>query len=600
VTPTEELLGLAVDVDRLLIVGVAAAGGDSLRRRGKTLRELGAKVPALVPVADAVERVAGADRPAPVFLDLLVTTRQLRAGLASAGVDGPLTPLPSSGPWRTPVATRDLRPVYGTLTRSGSGREERVKEAVAKNLFGDLRLALPLLAALDGNTRAADAAAEHGLPALGVAILDELRASLHPDGKAPDARRLRAVCRIDPKTGAALCRQALLEGSPSLRAEALTRLPEVAAGEAEEMGLKFHKDKNKDVRVAALRSLGTATSEEALTALLDGLDDPEYLAAWAAHDSLAAIRHPEAAARLLAELRRLLAILDEPAPKAAPGKAKGGKKALARTLSERESVRDRAYAVVSVLGKRKDGDLRAAARTILPLLRDEECDDDSAPVKALGAFGPVIPEIVPALVDLLASKDDDRAVKAITILSDFPPAKWEAAIPALVNYVESGVRKYRYTPLEAFALLSKQTKRHADEVFRAAQAALRCRAARDCCGGQETVLEGLGNMGPRAKPLLPAVFDGFRRAELIVHSGLFKGHDAVARIDPAGNEAIPALIGLLDHKKPMPKVLALQSLAAYGPKARQAIPEIERLAAVKGGLVSLHAGEALAAIRGES
>jgi HEAT repeat protein len=597
VTPQDELLGLAGDVDRLLIAGVAAGNTDPLRRRGKTLRELAKTVPALVPVADVVGRAAAADRPAPAFLDLLVTTRQLRAGLATAGVDGPLTPMPPSGPWRTPV--RELQQVYGALTGSGSGREERVKEAAARNLFGDLRLASPLLAALDGNTRVADAAPEHGLPALGVAMLDELRASLHLDGKAADARRLRAVCRIEPKAGAALCRQALAEGSPALRAEALTRLPEVAAGEAEEMGLKYCKDKNKDVRAAAIRSLGAGASEEALTALLDGLADPEYLAVWAAHDSLAAIRHPEAAARILAELRRLLAILDEPAPKAAPGKAKGAKKAPARTFLQRESVRDRAYALASVLGSRKDGDLRAAARTILPLLLDDACDDDSAPVKALGAFGPVIPEIVPALVDLLASKVDDRAVKAITILSDFPPAKWEATIPALVNYVESGVKKYRYTPLEAFALLSKQAKRHADDVFRAAQAVSRHRLVHECFG-LGIVLEGFGNLGPRAKPLLPAIFDAFRKNELIVYSGLIRGHDAIARIDPAGKEAIPELVEMLGHKRPMPKVLALQALAAYGPKARQAIPEIERLAAEKDRLVSLPAGEALAAIRGES
>src|SRR5579883_3303360 len=165
----EELLGLAADTDRLLVAGVAAAGGDSLRRRAKTLTELGKKVPALAPVAETVGRVIGADKPGPAFLDLLVMTRQLRGSLAATRVDGPLTPLAGGGSWRTPLPVRELQPVYEALTQAGAGREEQLKDAAARELFGDLRLADALLEALeDGHPPVADAAAEQGLPALAV------------------------------------------------------------------------------------------------------------------------------------------------------------------------------------------------------------------------------------------------------------------------------------------------------------------------------------------------------------------------------------------------------------------------------------------------
>jgi hypothetical protein len=597
VTPQEELLGLAGDVDRLLAAGVSAAGGETLRRRGKTLRELGKKVPALVPVADAVERVTGGGKAPPAFLDLLVMSRQLRGSLASAGVDGPQASLPESGPWRTPVAVRELLPVYEALTQSGSGREERVKDAADRGLFGDLRLATALLAAPDGYAAVADAVAGHGLPALGGAVLDELRASVRLDGKAGDARRLRAVCRIDPKAGAALCRQALAGGSPVLRVEALTRLPEVAAGEAEESGLKYHKDKSGDVRAAALLALAAGESDEALSALFDGMEDLEYEARRAAEESLATTRHPRASARLLSELQRLLAVLEEPAPKEETAKTKGTKKAPAEKPPERNTVRARAGSVAEVLGRRKDGDLRAAARAILPLLLDKEWRRHTEPATALHSLGPVTPEILPVLVDLLKSKDSYLASKAVHILDGFPPAAWEAAVPALVDYIESLVREDP-PKLKAFSLLCKQAKRHRDEVFRGTRAVFRYRHLYKF-DGLGTVLTELEKLGPLAMPVLPDILDAFRSpAQKDVRSPQ-EGKGALARIDPAGKVAIPELIGMLEGSRGTTKSIALTVLGPYGPKARQAIPAIERLAAGKDQFLAIDAEFALKAIRGE-
>ncbi len=116
--PREQLLNLAVDVDRLLDAGATAAvGNENLLRRGRTLRDLGKKVAALNPVADAVEKLTQASGNAvgSAFLDLVAMTRQVRASLAGTGIAGDLKPVAESGPWQTPLSVRDPQPLARSL-----------------------------------------------------------------------------------------------------------------------------------------------------------------------------------------------------------------------------------------------------------------------------------------------------------------------------------------------------------------------------------------------------------------------------------------------------------------------------------------------------
>jgi hypothetical protein len=595
----EHLLGLAADADRLLAAGVTAAGGDSLRRRGKTLRELGAKVPALVPVADAVERVTGTGKPAPAFLDLLVMTRQLRAGLASTGVEGPLTPLSGGGVWQTPLPQRELQPIYEALTEAGAGREAGVRDAAKRGLFADLRLVTALLEAVeDSHPPVADAAAEEGLPALGVGVLAELCAALNLDGKAPDARRLGAVCRIDPKAGAELCRRALIEGSAALRAEALTRLPEVA-GSAESVteGLKYYKDKSRDVRIAAARALAAGAGEEVLAALLDTLGDKDLDVGDAACQSLVTLRHPQTAERLLAELRHLLTVLRTPAPKKTSAKSEGAKNAPAKVDGKRFAIITRARFVTEALGKRKDGDRAAVARTILPLLTEEELNLGVAATAALAATGPVIPEVMAVLVDCITGGDARPADRAIDVLEEFPPPAQEAAVPALAAFVAS-CERYWVNRLRALAILTGHADGHPETVLRALRAALADREDLAGYAGLDKVFVSLGRVGPAARPLLPDVFEAIRNSSADTFYPEMDGGSAVSLIDPEGKEAIPELIEILEKGKTESQTIGLIALAAYGPKARKAVHAVERLVGHKHVTVDRLAGQTLAAIRG--
>jgi hypothetical protein len=140
--PREQLRALARDVDRLLLAGSAAAATDEgLRRRARALRELGQKAPVLAKIADAADRVlaAGPAKAAAALLDLLLVLRQVRAGLATAGVEGPLEPIEPSGPWISDSTARDVYPLLEGVTRAPAERRESFTQALERGVVNDLR-----------------------------------------------------------------------------------------------------------------------------------------------------------------------------------------------------------------------------------------------------------------------------------------------------------------------------------------------------------------------------------------------------------------------------------------------------------------------------
>jgi hypothetical protein len=153
--PREVLRALAEDVDRLLLAGgMAAAGDERLRWRGQRLRELGQKVPVLAQVADAVERVAGSDTNEATsrLLDLLLVVRQIQAGLTTAGAEGPLEPLPESGPWWTTAPANELASAVDELERRAARDFQGRAQELRWTEKADLRSIGPCLRALRGGT----------------------------------------------------------------------------------------------------------------------------------------------------------------------------------------------------------------------------------------------------------------------------------------------------------------------------------------------------------------------------------------------------------------------------------------------------------------
>src|SRR5438067_1215724 len=106
--------------------------------------------------------------------------------------------------------------------------------AVLDELAADLRrlLAAGAAAAADTGLRRR-ANAPRPQAASVPALAPELRAGLDLRGKAADGRRLLALAHLDRRAGRELCRAALREGTPVVRAAALRGLALAAPGEAE-------------------------------------------------------------------------------------------------------------------------------------------------------------------------------------------------------------------------------------------------------------------------------------------------------------------------------------------------------------------------------
>ncbi len=386
----EQLQDLVKDVRRLLAAGTAAIAEDrGLRQREQALQALAAKVPALAGVAQAVGRVRQAPPPraAAPLCELLVLARQLAASLASAGRDGPLAAVEESGPWQTALAVRDADTwAAASIVPYTNEYKALMGEAAARPDLTDLRLIEPFLKKLTApqGYDNGDALTDRLLPAYGSALLPDLRRDLSLKGGVAQARRLRAICAIDPRAGADLFRQALAEGSTAVKAQALRSLARLAPAEAERAALQLLASKVPwDVAHAALNALGNSRADGALDALVRGLLADEYQGL--VEDLLAKLPHPGTTARLLEVLAELL---KSEAEAEASRRKRGlppvkGKKAQPAAPTGQD-LRDQIMRLTGTLGQRKDA---AAVPALVALLDHKNADVREAALGALTALG---------------------------------------------------------------------------------------------------------------------------------------------------------------------------------------------------------------------
>jgi HEAT repeat protein len=439
----EQLHALAADVDRLLVAGgTLAAGDEGLARRARGLGQLGQKVPVLAQIAEAAQRVTGAGpaQATPALLDLLLIVRQLRAGLTTAGVEGALEPVEPSGPWATNTPAQEVYALVEAVAGSGSGRLETLKDAMARGVVADLRLVQPLLDGLeDGYGELADLVAEQALPALGTAVLPELRRSFHLSGKSVDARRLAALCRIDPTLGAELCRSAVREGSAVVRQQALKDFAAVAPPEEVKgvaLGILAGKAPGA-VRAAAIKVLGGElgpAAKEAVSLLEQALRDKDYAIKYSARDALGKIGRPAVDALVAAlhdadELVRWCAAwaLRDAGPQAAAAVP-----ALLEATADR-SERVRLLAVEAL------GEIGPPARAALPhlerLLADKVAEVQLLVAAALLQIGGDQRRPWARLTAALKHKDRAIRFRAVWCLGRVA-RKAKAALPVLLSALE--------------------------------------------------------------------------------------------------------------------------------------------------------------------
>jgi hypothetical protein len=277
--PREVLPALDADVRRLLAAGAASAPGDEgLRRRAAALNELGRQVPALGRLAATAERVTAAApaRAAAPLLDLLLVVRQVKGGLAGAGLEGPLAEIMPSGPWTTDALTRLVHHLLEALQSRGRKAVDALEEA-EEWVVRDLRLLGPLLAlseSADGEL--ADLLVERVLPRLGPGVVPVLWQALCRDRRKA-AWRLLTICRSNPAAGVGLCRLALGDEDLMLREGAISAIAQMGAAAVSLIpdlvsGLQDSGRSDRALYARALGKLGPP-AKEAVPALCQALGD---------------------------------------------------------------------------------------------------------------------------------------------------------------------------------------------------------------------------------------------------------------------------------------------------------------------------------------
>jgi hypothetical protein len=249
----------AKEVRRLSIAGSNLAVGDfRLKKLVPPLEQAGAKVPVFAQVAKAINDLVNgkATESAANLLSLSTLINAILYTQGQTAVDGAYCELELhvSKSCDTKTSARVLKPLIQALTSTGSGRFEIVRSAVERGAFSDLRLIEPSIRALDDvYPELADLVMETILPAYGPGIMPLLKAKLDLKGKKCDARRLQVLHQLEPDGTVELCKTALEEGSPDVKAAAIACL-----GKHEDclpLVLDQTNAKNKVLRAAALEAL---------------------------------------------------------------------------------------------------------------------------------------------------------------------------------------------------------------------------------------------------------------------------------------------------------------------------------------------------------
>ncbi|MBX9677245.1 MAG: HEAT repeat domain-containing protein [Gemmataceae bacterium] len=264
---------------RLAIAGSVVAPGDfRLKKLIPPLEQVGAKAPVFAKVAEQVKSVVEATdkTSATALLDLATLMSAVLYTQGDAGIEGDLQPIETTdlGLIATKTGARTLKPLLEALTTKGSGRLETIRDACERDLFRDMRLIQPAVAAIDDSyPEIADMIVEKVLPLYGKAILTPLRTTFDLKGKTGDARRLRLMHRLDPVGSRELVKQALENGSKEVKVAAV----ECLGQDRDDLSLLLEQAaaKAQDVRQAAYRALARFEEDEAVAILKKAFDGKE-------------------------------------------------------------------------------------------------------------------------------------------------------------------------------------------------------------------------------------------------------------------------------------------------------------------------------------
>ncbi len=268
---------------RLMIAGSVVARGDfRLKKLIPSLEQAGKQAPVFAKLAETAHAVIDGpeDSSAASLLELTSLVNAVLYTQGETGLGGKLVPIETTdlGGAMMQTSARVLKPLLESLSSTGSGRLELVKEAHGRGQFRDIRLIKPALGALDDPyPEIAELIAEKVLPMYGKAILPELLAKYDQKGTKGHPRRLKLMYAIDPVGTRTLVKAALEGGSKEVKVVAISCL----GTDAEDLPYLVEQAsaKAQDVRAAAYQALAKVDKPEAVTVLAKALTGKDQVLA---------------------------------------------------------------------------------------------------------------------------------------------------------------------------------------------------------------------------------------------------------------------------------------------------------------------------------
>lgn len=297
----------AAEVHRLAISGSGLAAGDyRLKKLVPQLEALAAKAPIYGRIATSINAIVDEKDAAAsgrMLLDLASLLTAIRYTQSPHEVKGDFAPLTSSVEGWNPtfVSHRSLSAVIEALTQSGPGRLETIRDAFERKLFADLRLMQPAVEALGASYgEVSEYVARHVVPAFGPPIIPLLLEGFDPKGGKSHARRVTALCQIDPERGRAFCREILENATKEVKLAVFAGL----TGSLEDLEaiLDLTRERSADIRRSAIRALQGIDHPKVRDFVRNQLGKKDFAEVAAVAMS---IRDEEANQQLLQEARRV-------------------------------------------------------------------------------------------------------------------------------------------------------------------------------------------------------------------------------------------------------------------------------------------------------
>lgn len=304
----DTLKQLDLDVEKMYFAGAQIARTNPAILSAKTkLAPIAAKIPAIRRVTEQIGKLeqASGKAAAAELLDQGLLLAQVRSAQASPALpteSGELAALPPAGKIGSPLLPNELQSLVGALMNAPESRyrAETIHEACLRGSARDLRI-LPLCVPALSDSHIADVVEKNLLPAMGEAIVPELRRCLDIEkGRSLDQRMLRAIAQIEGPRAIDILREAIEKGSADIRAAAIAEFGRIDPVQAEPVAtVLVEKDRSKEVKLAAIRALANAPGDAALDTLIHAFGGSNEMRS-AAESSLTGSKHPRATERIVA------------------------------------------------------------------------------------------------------------------------------------------------------------------------------------------------------------------------------------------------------------------------------------------------------------